>query len=157
MANEISAKAKGGFARAEALSPQERTEIAKKGAMARWGDKMPRATHAGVVDIGGLKIPVFVLEDGTRLITQRGLQTTIGMGTGGGTTGAHRIAKFVQKIEDKLSVSNDLSARMKSPVLFMPLRGGNPAYGNEATNLIDLCELLLKARDRGQGLTPGQS
>ena len=157
MTNEISGKAKGGFARAEVLSPEERTEIAKKAAMARWGGKMPKATHAGFVRIGGLRIPVFVLEDGTRLITQRGLQTTIGMGTGGGTTGAHRIAKFVQKIEDKLAVSNDLSARMKSPVLFMPLRGGNPAYGNEATNLIDLCELLLKARDRGKVLTPTQS
>jgi hypothetical protein len=157
MADDISGKAKGGFARAESLSPLERTEIAKKAAMARWGDKMPKATHAGFVDIGGLKLPVFVLEDGTRLISQRGLQTTIRMGTGGGTTGAHRIARFVQKIEDKLSISNELSARMKSPVVFMPLRGGNPAYGNEATNLIDLCELLLKARDRRKILTPGQS
>jgi hypothetical protein len=51
---------------------------------------------------------------------------------------------------------NDLSVRMKSPILFMPLRGGNPAYGNEATNLIDLCELILKARDSGNVLTPTQ-
>jgi hypothetical protein len=157
MTDEPSSKAKGGYARAQSLSPAERKEIAKKAAMARWEDKMPKATHAGSMDIGGVKIPVFVLEDGTRLISQRGLQTTIGMGTGGGTAGAHRIARFVEKIEDKLGTSNQLSARMKSPVLFMPLRGGNPAYGNEATNLIDLCELLLKARDRGTVLTLGQS
>ena len=156
MTEEISGKAKGGFARAGALSPEERSQIAKKAALARWNGQMPKATHAGFIDIGGLRIPVYVLEDGTRLISQRGLQTTIGMGTGGGTTGAHRIARFVQKIEDKLSVSNHLSARMKSPVLFMPLTGGNPAYGNEATNLIDLCELLLKARDHKNILTPIQ-
>jgi hypothetical protein len=150
MSEELSGKAKGGFARAEILGPERRQEIAKKAAAARWEDKpLPKATNAGFLPIGELKIPVFVLEDGTRLMTQRGLQTTVGMGTGGGTSGAHRIAQFVQKIEDKLSISNDLSARMKSPVLFMPLRGNNPAYGNEATNLIDLCELILKARDKG--------
>jgi hypothetical protein len=158
MDSDVSGRAKGGFARAEVLSPEERTEIAKRAATVRWSAKgMPKATHAGLLDIGGVQIPVFVLEDGTRLMTQRGLQTTIGMGTGGGTTGAHRMAKFVQRIEDKLSISNDLSARMKLPVLFMPLRGGNPAYGNEATNLIDLCELLLKARDKGKVLTPKQT
>ena len=156
MTEDLTGKAKGGFARAEALSARERSEIAKKAAKARWEEKMPKATHAGFLDIGGLKIPVFVLEDGTRLISQRGLQSTIGMGTGGGTAGAHRIARFVQKIETKLDISNELSTRMKSPVLFMPLRGGNPAYGNEATNLIDLCELILKARDRGKVLSPQQ-
>jgi hypothetical protein len=148
MENDNSGKAKGGFARAEVLSPKERSDIARKAALARWNEAMPRATHAGFLDIGGLRIPVYVLEDGTRLISQRGLQSTIGMGTGGGTSGAHRIAKFVQRIEDKLSISNNLSARMKSPILFMPPTGGNPAYGNEATNLIDLCELLLRARDK---------
>jgi hypothetical protein len=157
MGDDISDKAKGGFARAEALSPEERSDIAKKAALARWNRPMPKATHTGFLDIAGLRIPVYVLEDGTRLISQRGLQTTIGMGTGGGTTGAHRIAKFVQRIEDKLSISNNLSARMKSPVFFMPVTGGNPAYGNEATNLIDLCELLLKARDQKGILTPAQA
>jgi hypothetical protein len=154
---ETQGKAKGGFARAEVLPPERRKEIAKAAAAARWGEKaLPKATNAGVLPIGDLKIPVFVLEDGTRLMTQRGLQTTIGMGTGGGTTGAHRIAQFVEKIEGKLSVSNDLSARLKSPFLFMPLKGNNPGYGNEATNLIDLCELILKARDKGGILTAAQ-
>jgi P63C domain len=148
MADEVerSGKAKGGFARAEALSPQERSDIAKKAALVRWGD-VPKATHSGLLPIGDLKIPVYVLEDGTRLISQRGMQKTVGMGTGGGTAGAHRMAQFAKQLEDKLGISNTLSARMKSPFLFMPPTGGNPAYGNQATNLIDLCELLLKARD----------
>lgn len=155
--DDAQGKARGGFARAEILSPEKRREIAKNAAKARWqGAGMSKATHAGSLDIGGVQIPVFVLEDGTRLMTQRGLQTTIGMGTGGGTDGAHRMARFVERLETKLNVSNELSVRMKSPVLFMPLRGGNPAYGNEATNLMDMCELLLKARDKGGVLTPSQ-
>lgn len=158
MSDEISGKAKGGFARAEILPPSKRSEIARKAAAARWeGAVMPKATHAGFLELSGTKIPVFVLEDGTRLISQRGLQTTLGMGTGGGTQGAHRMARFVESIENKLHISNKLSARMKSPVLFMPPHGGNPAYGNEATNLMDVCELLLKARDKAGTLTPTQS
>lgn len=45
----------------------------------------------------------------------------------------------MEKIETKLSVSNQLSVRMKSPIVFMPNTGGLPAYGYEATVLIDLC------------------
>lgn len=159
MTDDNSGKAKGGFARAELLSPSERSKIAKNAAIERWNpspSNMPKATHAGFLPIGDLKVSVYVLEDGTRLISQRGVQTAVGMGTGGGTAGAHRIAQFAKQIEDKLGISNNLSARMKSPFLFMPPTGGNPAYGNEATNLIDLCELLLRSRDTKGVLTPTQ-
>jgi hypothetical protein len=149
MESEASGKAKGGFARADALTPQKRAEIAKKAARARWSDKpVPTATHAGFLDIGGVKIPVFVLEDGTRLISQRGMQTTIGMSTSGGTSGAHRTARIMEKIEDNLSVSKDLSLRMKEPIVFMPPKGGLSAYGYEATTLIDVCQLILRADDK---------
>ena len=67
------------------------------------------------------------------------------------------MAQFAKELEDKLGISNTLSARMKSPFFFMPPTGGNPAYGNEATNLIDLCDLLLRARDVGGILTPTQT
>jgi hypothetical protein len=149
MSEEISNKARGGFARAEILGPEKRSEIAKRGALARWGAQtLPRATHSGDMKISSeVSIPVYVLEDETRLITQRGLQTTIGMSTGGATTGAHRIAQFAEKIAIRANISNDLSARLKSPILFIPHHGGRPAYGYEATTLIDLCELLLLARD----------
>ncbi|MGC2160496.1 MAG: P63C domain-containing protein [Silvibacterium sp.] len=147
-------KAKGGHARAEILSPEKRSEIAKKAALARWGEKeLPRATHSGSIKIGDLSLPVFVLEDGTRLIPQRAMQTTIGMSTSGGSAGAHRTAQIVERIEDKLNISNDLSVRMKSPILCVT--GGLSTYGNEATTLIDVCELMLKARDGGV-LTPSQ-
>lgn len=149
MSEELSGKAKGGFARAEILGPERRQEIAKKAAAARWGEgTLPRATHSGDMKITtDVHIPVYVLEDGTRLITQRGLQTTIGMSTGGASSGAHRIAQFAGKIAIKANISNDLSVRLKSPIFFLPQHGGRAAYGYEATTLIDLCELLLAARD----------
>lgn len=148
MSDEATGKAKGGFARAEILPPEKRSEIAKRAAAARWGDAaIKRATHSGWLPLGDVKIPVFVLEDGTRLISQRGLQTALGISTSGGSSGAHRTAHIVEKIETKLNVSNELSVRMKSPLRTMTVTGGLPVYGFEATTLIDLCNLLMQARD----------
>jgi len=119
-------------------------------------EKIIRATHEGILPVAGLNIPCFVLPDGTRLLTQRGIQTTTGMGTGGGTSGAQRLAQTVAKLEKTLSLSNDLSARLKNPILFTPPHGGRPAYGLEATTLIDYCELLLTARDAEGVLSEAQ-
>jgi len=149
--NEQNSKAKGGHARAEILSPEKRSEIAKAGAAARWGNKdLPRATHSGNLTISSEKsILVFVLEDGTRLLTQRGMQATLEMSTGGAASGAHRIAQLAEKITSRVNEFNDLPARLKSPIVFIPVHGGRPAYGYEATTLIELCRLMQTARNKG--------
>src|SRR3954463_1314484 len=96
--------AKGGKARAERLTPEERSDIARKAVQARWAkagrlaqqgeDALLQATHGSPdhpLRIGDIEIPCFVLEDGTRVVTQRGLQTGIGMSTSGGIGGPNRI------------------------------------------------------------------
>jgi hypothetical protein len=110
-------------------------------------EKIRKATSAGTLPVGDLRIPCYVLEDGTRVISQRGMQATIGMSTSGGTGGAHRTAQLVTRLEGKASQDNSLSVRMTSPIVFTPPKGGNLGYGYEATSLIDLCELILKCRD----------
>ena len=40
---------------------------------------MKRATHQGVLRIADIEIPCFVLEDGTRVISGRGVTKAIGM------------------------------------------------------------------------------
>ena len=122
--------------------------------------KIKKAVADGLLPVGDLRIPCYVLEDGTRLISQRGMQSTVGMSTGG--AGAYRIAQFSERLELKYSKHKEISARtelvekLKSPLVFTPLHGGNPAYGQEATTLIDFCELILKCRDEGL-LTPRQN
>jgi len=156
--------AQGGKARAKLLSPEERREIARAAAIARWekAGKQPvlQATHGSPdkpLRIGDLEVSCYVLEDGRRVISQRGLQTALGMSTSGGSSGAHRTAHIIEKIENKLNVDNELSARMKNPIIFMPPFGGNIGYGYEATTLIDICELILKAREStGKPLLPTQ-
>jgi hypothetical protein len=151
---------KGGLARAKSLTPAQRSEIARTAGAARWGaDGIVRATHGSPerpLKIGDWEVTCYVLEDGRRVISQRGLQTAIGMSTSGGSSGAHRTANFIEKIESKLNVGNNLSVRMKNPILLMPPTGGLRAYGYEATTLIDVCELILKARDMKGMLLPSQ-
>ena len=73
-------KAKGGLARAAALSGDDRREIAKKAAVARWGLK---ATHKGnFKDDFGIDVDCYVLNDEqkTAVISQRGMGEAIGLG-----------------------------------------------------------------------------
>src|SRR5713101_5951458 len=85
--NPETPQALGGKARAELLSPDERRAIAQAAAEARWAKvaeetgmaRLPRATHSGELKIGNVLIPCAVLEDGTRVITQRGMFVALGM------------------------------------------------------------------------------
>ncbi len=112
-------------------------------------ESIPQATHSGDLPIGELKIPCFVLADGTRLVSQRGLQRSMGMSVSGGTSGAHRLARFVAKFEPKGLNSGDLIARMESPILFNPPHGGRTVYGYRAEIVPEICEFVLKCRDLG--------
>ena len=100
--------------------------------------------------IGDVEIQCYVLEDETRVISQRGLQAALGMGTGGSTTarGAPRIAAFVASLEQRGIDVNDLAASSQ-PIEFQPPGGGRTAYGYPATLLVDLCNAILSARDAG--------
>src|SRR4051794_5092637 len=68
-------KAIGGIARAEALSPHQRSEIAKKAAQARWSGEVPKADYSGTLKIGSAEIRCAVVDRGPegviRVIVQR--------------------------------------------------------------------------------------
>lgn len=150
---------KGGKARAEKLTSEQKAEIARRGAIARWERQgkqiLPMATHGSddhPLAIGGIEIPCYVLEDSTRVITNRGLQRSLGMAESGG---AQRLAVFLERIASKGLDFKELVARIKSPIEFQPTRGGRSAFGYEATVLADLCDALLAARKK-KLLTPIQ-
>jgi general stress protein YciG len=151
---------KGGRARAKSLSAEERSEIARKGAAARWSgsgmenDAMPRALCGGKepLRIGDIEIPCYVLEDGAvpadedrRVIRIDGMQAAIGMSPGGGTT---RLVDFANRIASNSAMRNDLTVRLSSPIEFVPPNGG-VAKGYSAMLLQALCDAILEARKRG--------
>ena len=115
--------------------------------------KKPLKVIAGAPDrplvIGSIQIPCYVLEDETRVLSQRGLQAGMGMGSGGAkrNTGARRIGEFVGYIESKGIGINDLAARAYSPIEFQPPGGGRTAFAYPAAMLVDLCKIVLEARD----------
>src|SRR5438309_7012388 len=83
--------AKGGLARAKALTPDQRRAIAVGAIEARWKkagkpETVAQATHGSPdspLRIGEVEIPCFVLEDGRRVLAQRGMITALGMKPGG--------------------------------------------------------------------------
>ncbi len=145
----VTGRAKGGVQRAIKASPERLSEIGRLGAEIK---KLPRATH-GAADkplvIGDIEITCYVLEDGRRVLAQRGLQQGIGLSQGGGHTGARRIAEFLARLEKKGIFINDLIARANSPIRFVPPHGGNPADGYDATILPDICAAIIAADQSG--------
>ncbi len=131
------------------------TDISKADGDEKQRPKPLHATHGSAdkpLRIDDVEIPCYVLEDGTRVITQRGVQTGIGMSTSGGSGGAHRMARWVGSLLAKglqESHTGDLAVRIENPILFYPSGMNRLAYGYEATVLADLCEFVLKARDAG--------
>jgi hypothetical protein len=141
--------AEGGKARWKGTTKQQRSEAARKAAEARWQAGLPRATHGSddhPMRIGEIEIPCYVLDNGMRVITHRGLQGAVGMTVRGGAT---ETATFVGRLGLKGLDCNPLIARLSSPVEFVPIIGGRTAFGYEATVLADFCDLFLEARRIG--------
>ena len=139
----------GGKARAKKLTPEERSDIARKGAQARHGTNLPQVTHGDPdhpLRIGNIEIPCYVLDNDVRVITHRGMQGSLSMAV---TGGASDTAAFLLRLESKGLPCNELAARVAKPIEFRPQRGGRTAFGYEATILPEICDLILEARNRG--------
>src|SRR5260370_3668391 len=114
MTNELTAAelgALGGKARAQALTPEQRSEQARHAVEARWEKaerSVLRATHGSAdrpLRIGALEIPCYVLENGMRVLSGRGMQSAIGLGQSHGAL----LREFLAKSNLKVFISNDLA------------------------------------------------
>lgn len=153
---------KGGKARAEKLTPEQRAEIARAAAQSRWGgdEAVLRATHGSSdrpLVIGDLSLPCYVLEDGRRVLSLGGMVRALGMSIGGGGKGeGDRLSRFLGSNSINPYVSNELSSRIKTPIRFQAPTGGSIATGYEATILPDICDAILASRKSGK-LRPQQA
>jgi hypothetical protein len=83
-ANTPRGRAKGGKARAESMTPEQRKDAARKAAAARWKTDgidlgaTPRATHMGVLQIGDAETLSAALENGQRVLTERAFLHAMG-------------------------------------------------------------------------------
>src|SRR4051794_35194225 len=85
--HQKSGRVRSGKARMDKLTPEQRAELAKTAAASRWqarpGGNIHKAPHVGILHIGEAEIPCAVLEDGTRVVSERGLVKSFGGKRGG--------------------------------------------------------------------------
>ncbi len=150
---EIKGRAKGGKARAKKLTPEQRSEIAKKGAVARWG-----ATPIHVLRKGnfkeefGIDIDCYVLDDKDRnaVISQRGMSLALGLSKGGG-----RIQRLIDAKVMSPFIGPELREKLENPLIFQSSVAAKNilitanTHGYDVTNLIDLCNAIIRADKEG--------
>src|SRR5579863_1691583 len=114
----VAKTSKGGKARMEMMSPEERTELARSAARERWrklrervpggenasspaeyepividNTKVPVAKWPGILRISEVEIPCYVLDDGRRVITRNAATAVLTDGKGGGNLESYLIVE----------------------------------------------------------------
>ena len=156
-------KIAGGIARANALTAEERSAIARRAALARYGRELPKAIAEGTLQIGDLPLPCAVLDDreNTRVFTQEGFLVAIGRaGKAKGGEGASVDGKpaFLRAKNLEPFISNDL-LESTIPIEFIPYKGPGylgRAFGYRARLLPQVCWVFQDAMIAGK-LLPNQS
>ena len=160
MTNKLQGRSKGGAALAAKMTIEQRKEKSMKMVKAKKDlAGLRRATHGSSdhpLIIGTSEIPCYVLEDDTRVLSQRGLQIGIGMSSSGGSkVGEQRLVSFFMSLLEKSKENKEMCVRieaviekLKNPINFrLPMVG--TAFGYEATILADICDVILSARQDG--------
>lgn len=151
--SESTGRARGGVARASHMTPEQRSDAARLAAAARWETPAPKRAVSGSIDrplmIGDIAIECYVLEDGTRVITQGGINTALG-----------RSLRTNVKPSDDAALPPILRAQALRPFITdqlladaQPIRFSTPtsprANGYRAEVLPQICEAWLAARSAG--------
>ena len=152
-------RAKGGYARAEQLSPAERRKIAQNAAAARWNVDAEVAVKTGKLEIGDLIIPCAVLPGGIRVLSERAITKALGGKRGGShwkrmkenPDGAN-LPIFLSAKNIFPYISKDLLEGLNRRRLYKARGGVGAGHGIEASLLPKICNVLLKVRDEKKSL-----
>lgn len=146
-------KAEAARARAEALSPEKRREIAKRAALARWNKDVPAVVYGSAdkpLMIGGTEVQAYVLDDETRVLTQASFLEALGRHRKANVRnegGEERIPPILQGKSINPFITKEIMEKSR-PIQFR-LESGGIASGYRAEILPMVCEVYLKARDAG--------
>lgn len=143
-----SGKAKGGVARAKSLTKKQRSDIAKKGAAARWKGKPHKATHKGnFLDEFGIDAECYVLNDEAKtvVVTKKGLAQLLGIGDTGKTIDELLKTQYMSDFSDR-----ELREKIDNPLIFQysgQSKNINNAHGFDITVIVDIGKALIDARN----------
>lgn len=161
----VGGKAKGGYARAANLSPEERSAIAAEAARQRWAQRetpsdLPRALpeYTGVLDLGGLKLPCAVIQGRhgiQRVLRENGITNAI-LGSRSGASkrlkkaaseGGALLPLFLAPGQLKSFIDQELYEGPLNPIDY--LDGNRVVRGYDASILPAVCNVWLRAREAG--------
>lgn len=152
---------KGGEARAAALTEEERKEIAKKGAAARWAkqepddippdqepeeilepaEDMPIARWRGTLNIVGLDVPCYVLDNGEKIIGRTSATELLTGIKGGGA-----LEKYIAVRALEPFINKDLVLERLVPFRLLEVEGLEKAVkGLPADLMIEVCQGFVAA------------
>lgn len=143
-------KAKGGKASANKLTPEQRSERAKNAAAARWTGDILKAERSSNLLIGELKIPCYILNNKSRVLSGRGIMKLLGFDAK--ASGSILRNMLNDNVLTEFASPETLYI-LENPISFIrPGAGGSAAdtYAYEATVLIDICKAILEAKRRGK-------
>ena len=152
-ANKAVGRAKGGVATTAKMTPEQLAERARKGALARWGAKLPTAIRKGnFLEEFGFDAECYVLGDSnkTAVMTQRGIAAAVGLSKPGG--------KDFERLVQGKAISKHLGvealAKVLHPIEFKWIYPGAKqsavtVKGYDADLLIDVCNAILAAHAAG--------
>ncbi|HLJ16105.1 MAG TPA: P63C domain-containing protein [Bryobacteraceae bacterium] len=155
-------QSQGGRARAAALTPEARREIAQMAADARWGGSVLRATHDGSFIIGQKTIAAAVLENKKRVLTQETFLTALeraakAKGGTGSRTRMGGLPTFLVAENLKPFITDEV-IQATTPIVYRNLKGQR-TIGYDAELLPMVCEVYLGLRDYANSIRetePGQ-
>ena len=160
---EAEGRARGGLARAEKLSADERSQIASEAAKARWTKRaqptadMPTVMegYSSYLDVEGVKLPCAVIEwpDGTiqRVLSETGISNAIL----GNRSGASKRLKEAGAPLPIFAAPRQLKPFITQEILDGPFKpidyveSGRVVRGYDAQVLVAACSVWLRARASG--------
>lgn len=149
---------KGGKARADKLSAEERSAIARRAAASRWDKKLdvPRAAYTGTLTIGEMVFPCSVLSNGDRILTQTDFMEGMGMYYSGWVAknrpledAAADVPHFLSFKSLKPFVDRHLGD-LQSIVVKYRTEKGNLAHGIKADIIPKVLDVWLDADEHGK-------
>lgn len=148
---------RGGKARAQALSTEQRSEIARQAAQKRWArisdpTALPVMSHKGPLTIGDITVEAYRLRDGRRLISKKGMADILGLQS----TGGNAFLRSFTRPGLRSEVTENLWQKIENPFVFKIVdydsksETGFTGDGYEAETLIDCCKAIVSAAQNGK-------
>lgn len=137
----------GGDARAKKLSAEQRSDIARRAAAAKWN--IPCARYDGALNIAGWQnIPCWVLDDERRIISQRSFMSIIGMSNSVKVPIGERVSQILDPRNLRADSITKFIEKVETPIRFLNTESIS-SQGYEGSIIVEFCRTVLFARRSG--------